>query len=145
MHMVDKFTTVCQPLFRQYGILNISQPCRTLWPVTGIAILFYFNIECSVFFKFLIAHPSFLSLNLRTAEKWEVQIIPMPWKIVSYITLTSHIVGWITVVKDLMLSRQWLWRLPSSGMLRSVALVRTRVWQECITSHHQHASVASHC
>jgi hypothetical protein len=33
-------------------------------------------------------------------------------------------------IRDLKFSRQWLWRMPSSGMLRRVAVVRTDVLEE---------------
>jgi hypothetical protein len=33
-------------LSRQCGILNILQPYRPPWPVTGIALLFYFTFYC---------------------------------------------------------------------------------------------------
>jgi hypothetical protein len=40
-------------------------------------------------------------------------------------------------VEDLSFSRWWLWGMPSSGMLRRVALVRTDVSEELSVSHHQ--------
>jgi hypothetical protein len=40
---------------------------------------------------------------------------------------------WLTV-KDLRFSRRWLWRMPSSGMLRRVTLVRTKVSEELSAS-----------
>jgi hypothetical protein len=37
----DNFTPSVSLLFGQYAILNISQPYRSLWPVTEITLLFY--------------------------------------------------------------------------------------------------------
>jgi hypothetical protein len=36
----DNLTAIYEPMSRQYGILNISQPYRPPWPVTRIALLF---------------------------------------------------------------------------------------------------------
>jgi hypothetical protein len=36
----DNFATNCEQMFRQCGILNISQPYRPPRPVTGIALLY---------------------------------------------------------------------------------------------------------
>jgi hypothetical protein len=41
----DNLTTTCDPIAKQYGILNIPQPYRPSRLVTGIAILFTFYIS----------------------------------------------------------------------------------------------------
>jgi hypothetical protein len=38
----DNLTAICEPMSRQCGILNISQPYRPPRPVTGIGLLFFF-------------------------------------------------------------------------------------------------------
>jgi hypothetical protein len=41
---------------------------------------------------------------------------------------------WSNSMKDLRFSRRWLWRMPSRGILRHVALVRTEVSEKRVAS-----------
>jgi hypothetical protein len=43
----DNFTANCNPISRQCGILNISQPYRPPWSVTGIALLYIGDVLTS--------------------------------------------------------------------------------------------------
>jgi hypothetical protein len=40
-HEADNLTATCEPMLRQSGILNISQPCRPPLPVNGDSFTFY--------------------------------------------------------------------------------------------------------
>jgi hypothetical protein len=55
-------------LSRQCGIINISQPCRPPWPVTGTALLFLLSL--TAFLKFLKDN-LFTCINEGISDTWQ--------------------------------------------------------------------------
>jgi hypothetical protein len=43
-HKADNSTVICEPLFTQFEILNISQPYRPPRPNKGMALLIFMHI-----------------------------------------------------------------------------------------------------
>jgi hypothetical protein len=68
-----------------------------------------------------VSFGNFLSVNI------------LRWPLKIYLFPDTNIFQYI-LFSDLRLSRQWLWRMPSFGMLRCVAPVRTDVSEERIFS-----------
>jgi hypothetical protein len=66
-----------------------------------------------------------VEMSHETDIPFSVCIHPCKWKCLNQTGKIKY---------DLRFSRQWLWRMPSSGMWRHVTLVRTDVSEECLTS-----------
>jgi hypothetical protein len=49
LHRADNLLPSVSRFSRQSGILNIIQPCRPPRPVTGIVLLLFFTLLCSIF------------------------------------------------------------------------------------------------
>jgi hypothetical protein len=104
----------------------------------GINILILINIQWFSDFKFLWGETDFKNKLKKTCKlrKFSTENY---WLVITGIAIDSTGVQQRCIVigvtgYNLRFSRRWLWRLPSSGVLRHVALVRTDVSEELSAS-----------
>jgi hypothetical protein len=68
----DKLTAICEPISRRFEILSISQTSTPPRPITGIALLFYYNFTVrrgfTSFYQISTASPAPVFTSLPAGE-----------------------------------------------------------------------------